>query len=352
MNTLIYPHSETALAQPLRARSSTKYIPRLTPVQLLSLTSLVSLGQVCLQLAGRLWCWRCLPGPRRGHPFVYTDLTIWLTAVIQRLWQKSDEGIIRYLYDHLDLAVALGYPFDAKVGEVWIIDPAHYGRRKKRLGLLPFFLAFVLLVRRLAEKGIISGRALILDASKLPAWYHQDPDARWNKFLNICGYKIHLVLDHLSLLPVMFLVTPANVADSLPAIGLLWAAKALFGFAIRVVRADAAYWTTAILAFILYGLRAWPAIDYNLRRLGKKFIASLEFLAWWQRQRDKRADIERCLGILKRWYGLKAFYVQGLENVMRHALLTCLAMLLTALAAQEFGCPDLSRSPRRLLADL
>jgi hypothetical protein len=235
---------------------------------------------------------------------------------------------------------------------VWIIDPAHYGRRKKRLGLLPFFVAFVLMVRRLVEQGIISGRALILDASKLPAWYSQDPDARWNQFLNISGYKIHLVLDHLSLLPVIFMVTLANVHDSLPAIPLLWAAKALFGFAIRVVRADAAYWTAAILAFILYGLQAWPAFDYNLRRLGKKFLATPEFLAWWQREREKRADIERCLGILKRWYGLKAFYVQGLENVRRHALLTCLAMPLTALAAQEIGHPELSRSPRRLLADL
>lgn len=352
MHTLIYPHSETAIAQPLRARSTTKYIARITPVQLLDLIGLASLGQLCLQLAGRLWQLRLAPGRRRGRPLVYADLTIWLTAVIQRLWQKSDEGIIRYLYDHLDLAVALGYPLDPQLGEVWIIDPAHYGRRKKRLGLLPFFVAFVLLVRRLVEQGLISGRALIVDASKLPAWYHRDPDARWNKFLNISGYKIHLVLDHLSLLPVMFMVTPANVSDSVPAILLLVAAKTLFGLTIRVVRADAAYWTTAILAFILYGLQAWPAIDYNLRRLGKKFIASVEFLNWWQREREKRADIERSFAILKRWYGLKAFYVQGLENVMRHALLTCLAILLTALAAQEIGRPDLSRSPRRLLADL
>jgi hypothetical protein len=256
------------------------------------------------------------------------------------------------LYDHPDLAVALGYPVDPQASEVWIIDPAHYGRRKKRLGLLPFFLAFVLLVRRLAEQGIISGRALILDASKLPAWYHADPDARWNDYLKIRGYKIHLVLDHLSLLPLMFMITPANVADSVPAILLLLVTKALFGLAIRVVRADAGYWTTAILAFILYGLQAWPAVDYNLRRLGKKFIATPEFLNWWRQEREKRADIERSFGILKRWYGLKAFYVQGLENVMRHALLTCLAMLLTALAAQEIGRPDLGRSPRRLLADL
>lgn len=54
MNTLIYPHSETAVAQPLRARSTTKYTQRITPVQVLQLTGLVSLGLVCLRLAGRL----------------------------------------------------------------------------------------------------------------------------------------------------------------------------------------------------------------------------------------------------------------------------------------------------------
>jgi hypothetical protein len=272
--------------------------------------------------------------------------------MLQRLWQKSDEGIIQYLYDHPSLAVFLGYPIDPIRLEVSIIDPAHYGRRKKRLGLLPFFIAFVLLVRHLAEQGIISGRSLILDSSKLPAWYHHDPDARWNNFLKIKGYKIHLVLDHLSLLPLMFIITPANVHDSVPAMMLLWSVKILYGFTVRVVRADAAYWTANILRFILFWMQAWPAIDYNLRRMGKKFVASLEFLRWWRAERDKRADIERTFAILKRWYGLKAFYVQGLENVMRHAMLTCLAMLLTTLAAHTIHQPELARSPRRLLADL
>jgi hypothetical protein len=76
----------------------------------------------------------------------------------------------------------------------------------------------------------------------------------------------------------MFIITLAGVADSVPAILLFWTAKALFGFAIRMVRADAAYWTAGILTLVLYGLRSWPAIDYNLCQLGKKFIASLEFL--------------------------------------------------------------------------
>jgi hypothetical protein len=107
MNTLPQVQEALALTQPLRARSSTKYIARVTPVQLLQITGLVSLGRLCLQAAGQLLGRRRLPGPRRGRPEVYAALTIWLTAIIQRLWQKSDEGIIQYLYDHLDLAIGL-----------------------------------------------------------------------------------------------------------------------------------------------------------------------------------------------------------------------------------------------------
>ena len=68
---------------------------------------------------------------------MYADLTIWLTAILQRLKRKSDEGIIQYLYDHPQLVVSLGYPVDLVHAKVAIIDYAHFGRRKKRLGLLP-----------------------------------------------------------------------------------------------------------------------------------------------------------------------------------------------------------------------
>jgi len=149
------------------------------------------------------------------------------------------------------------------------------------------------------EKGINTGRALIIDASKRPAWYHKGSDTRWNKFLNISSYKIRLVVDHISLLPVNFIITPANVTGSTPAIMLQRTAKTLFGFTIRVVRDDTGYWTTAILAFVLYRLQAWSAIDYNVRRLNKKFITSVEFLESWQCERQKRTAIERCLKILK-----------------------------------------------------
>ncbi|CAG0999184.1 hypothetical protein ANRL2_03860 [Anaerolineae bacterium] len=64
--------------------------------------------------------------------------------------------------------------------------------------------------------------------------------------------------------PVLFIVTPANVHDSVVAIPLLRAVQALYGFAIRIVRADAAYWNCAFLGFISEVLHATFVIDYNL----------------------------------------------------------------------------------------
>jgi len=73
----------------------------------------------------------------------------------------------------------------------------------------------------------------------------------------------------------MFLVTPANFYDSLAAIPLLALAVACFGFRIAIVRADAAYFTYALLNYIRVVLHAGFMIDYNLRKKGKTALATL-----------------------------------------------------------------------------
>jgi phosphotransferase system glucose/maltose/N-acetylglucosamine-specific IIC component len=173
---------------------------------------------------------------------------------------------------------------------------------------------------------------------------------RWNKFLKIFGYKIHLIIDGASLLPIMLCITPANVHESVPGVILLLAVWLFYSLIVLIVRADAAYFDRKTLGIIrnLFGAKAY--VDYNVRRKGKKFLATLPFLWWWKEQLAKRGAIERSIAILKRWYGLKYFQVQGLVSVTRYAVLTCMAMLLTALAAQAIHRPELMRSPKRLLA--
>jgi len=339
------PHPVAITPQPRQGR-----FQRLSPVQFIELTGLVAFAQACLAFAQAVRGRRFLPAPCRGRPKVYPDLCIFLTSIIQRVWQKSNEGIIQYLYDYPMVAVALLYPVDLHTGQVSIIHPAHYGRRKRQLGLFVYFVAFVALARRLIQMGIIIGRELVLDCSGLQAWYHHDPDARWNDFLKIFGYKIHLIMDSASLLPIMLCITPANVHESVPGVLLLLAVWLFYNLSVRIVRADAAYFDrkTIWVIRVLFGAKAY--VDYNLRGKGKKFLATLPFIWWWKGQLAERGAIERLLAILKRWYGLKYFQVQGLTAVTRYALLTCMAMLLTAQAAQAIGRPELMRSPKRLLA--
>jgi hypothetical protein len=97
-------------------------------------------------------------------------------------------------------------------------------------------------------------------------------------------------------------------------------------------------------------LGAIPVIDYNLRRRGKRFLATPFFVDQWRRLRAPRTAVERCFAFLKRYFGLKYFQVQGLPAVWRHVLLVHAAMLAVALIAYRSGRPDLMTSRARVLA--
>jgi hypothetical protein len=127
---------------------------------------------------------------------------------------------------------------------------------------------------------------------------------------------------------------------------------------------DAAYFDRKTLGIICTLFRAKLYVDYNLRRKGKKFLATLplitlipkmsplDFLSYgggksnWQRGELLNA----CLPSKKRLLGLNYFQVQGLVSVTRYSMLSCMAMLLTAPAAQAIHQPELMPSPKRLLA--
>ncbi len=94
----------------------------------------------------------------------------------------------------------------------------------------------------------------------------------------------------------------------------------------------------------------WAKIAYNLRRLGKRFLATLFFLDQWRRLRAPRSVIERCCAFLKRYYGLKYFQGEGQQAVWQYALLIRSAMLAVALIAYRAGRPDLMTSRAQVLA--
>jgi len=320
------------------------------PVRLLELTHAPQLGQWALVTAQRLAPPALPAHTRAGRPRVYTDLSIFLTSLVATAWHWSYEDVTAALAHDARLAQALGYP----TAPSRTISLAQYSRRVRALGLLPYLLFLVALTWTLLHLGVIHGRDVIIDSSYLDAWYKRDSDAGWSRPFarrpRRFGYKIHALICRWSYLPLLFVITPANVADSVVAIPLLGGAVLLYGLRVLVVRADAGYFTYAFLGFIHDVLHASAVIDYNLRRLGKRFLATLFFIRQCKRAMRPRSNIERHFAFLKRYYGLADFQVKGWSAVYRYALQVHIAMLLVALVAARLGRPDLTTSRSRVLA--
>ncbi|MDA8188233.1 MAG: transposase [Dehalococcoidales bacterium] len=346
----LFDTQSTQLPERVNAAANSKGL-WIDPVQFLTLINGLALAHWACTVA-LLWSQRLhpvLPPARHpgGAPQVYTDETVLLAMLVLRAWRLSLEKIAEWLPRYRALAVALGMSADGPT-----ISAAQLSRRSRQLGLWPYFFFFIALVWQLLRVGAISGRQLILDGSLLKAWYRRDPDAALagrRRGPPTYGYKIHAVVDRWSYLPLLFVITPASVHEMAMAALLLLAAVLLYGLRVSVVYADSAYFSTPFI-WLIRRLGAIPIIDYNLRRQGKRFLATLFFLDQWRRMRGPRTVIERCFAFLKRYYGLKHFQVEGLPAVWRHALMVHAAMLAVALIAYRAGRPDLMTRRAQVLA--
>ena len=210
------------------------------------------------------------------------------------------------------------------------------------------------MVWQLMRLGIITGRQVILDATRLRAWHHADPGADWSKYRGtraLFGYKVHALLCRASALPLFCVVTPASFYEAHLAAPMLLAAVLLYGLRIWIVYADAGYYETKVLRFIVQVLQAWPAVDYNPRRRGKRALATLTFIWAWRRGvLWPRRAIERHFAFAKRYFGLKYFQCWTYLRVSQYVLLTYCVILGVALAAERYGRPDLRHSRAKVLA--
>jgi len=269
-------------------------------------------------------------------------------ALIQVAWQMSYEDVVDYLRSHTATATAIGFE-DGRV-----IGVSRYWERRRALGIFPFWLFFIALAWQLLRCGILRGQDVILDATTQHGWFHGDDEAAWSFPKagkgSVWGYKVHTLLCRHAQLPLMFLVTPANRQESLLAIPLLTLAVAFYGLSFIVVRADAGYFTYPILNFIRTVLKAGFMIDYNLRRKGKRFLATLFFVNQWRFHLRPRSTIERHFAWAKRYFGLESARWAGLVAAYQHTALVYSTMLVVAMLAHRYQRPELATSPTRVLA--
>ena len=245
---------------------------------------------------------RRLPKGRGGRPRRYSDAAILLMAVVQALWRKSYRQIVDWVAIDVSLAQALGFPVD-EAGLPQTPSLSQYWERRQALGTLPFLLFFLGLVAQLIRLGVVLGRGLIVDSTRLEAWYRNDPGAAWSKYgkrAALFGYKVHTVLCHVAQLPLFVWVTPANAHDTRIVLLAAW----LYRLRVAVVYADAAYFDRRFVYVVRHLLGAFPAVDYNPRRRGKRQLASRDFIRWWKRRvLWPRRAIERHFAWAKRYFG-------------------------------------------------
>lgn len=266
------------------------------------------------------------------------------------------DQIVDYVATHADLALALGVTQRLPSGKLYTISIGQYWERRAALGLLPFLFFFLALVGQLIRLGVISGRGLIVDSTLLSAWYKADPGATWQKYAGkkpVFGYKAHAVLCSQSNLPVFVLVTPAHVHDALVGWFIVLVTTVLYGFRVLVVYADAGYFDWRFFRVVHDILGAHANVDYNLRRAGKRKLATLFFLRQWRRLVIRpRSDIERHFAWMKRYFGLKYFQCYTGLRVTQFVLLTYCAALAVALAAHRYQRPELIRSRAKVIAQV
>lgn len=284
-----------------------------------------------------------LPKGPGGHPIEYSSTTILVTLLVMSVWQISPEMMVRRLCRWDELAMACGYDADK------VISSSQLRRRRDQLGLWVYFLTFCALVGILIHQGILLGRDWVIDSTILDAFSRKDEQAGWS-FTKRFGYKVHMLICRDSLLPIFFLLSSANRNDAPWAIPLMTSALSLFALPVEVVRADAAYFTKAILVFVRDVLQAIPIIDFNPRRAGKRALATPEWIADYRHKRGKRGYIERFFAVLKRYFRLNNLSGIGLHVAYRHAFEICISVLLIAWCAHHFGRPDLAHARSRLLA--
>ena len=226
-------------------------------------------------------------------------------------------------------------------------------KRLRASGAPPSEALFVLLVRAALWTGLTRARDLIIDSAPILAWGRADPDAALGHAPAhhprslLLGYRVHTLLCRGTGLPLLFLLSPANVHDAPFARPLLTWAGRLFSVHPRVIRLDAGYWGLKLIAWIHTVLKAQAVLPWNPKRQKKRDGLPP---SWTAEELGKRTSIERFFGRTFIFFHLQHPPVSGWSAVATRVALTYAALWVIALAADQAGRPELIRSPRLVLA--
>ena len=323
----------------------------------LTLVTRLHLLALC-RLAVSFAHWRCpppLPAGPGGRPRRYAEESLLLLALVRTLWHLSYQDLHDWLVAWPALAFACGLPGDER-GRPRVPSPSQQWKRATRAGAPVAEALLVVVVRLALHRRLIGARDLIIDSAPILAGRHRDPDAAVGHAPHhhpralLRGYRVHTLLCRGSGLPLLFLLSPANMHDAPFARPLLTWAVRLYGIRPRLVRLDAAYWGLRLIAWIHTQLGAVAVIPWNPKR--QKNRSQLP-PTWTADELGRRTAIERVFGrvfSLFSYFRLQRPPLGGWSAVATQVARTYTATVVVGLAAHQAARPDLIRSPKRVLA--
>jgi transposase len=328
---------------------------------------------------------------RRRGPKGYLPSSLFMALLLMYL--KSMNTILelrRFLKSNPEWPVILNLKRNVNGKMQYMIpDNSTFSKFAKRLGQKKILEIFMHVVIELMNSGIIKGDKVSLDCSIIWAWFKdckcanspkhnnrkcrrhkgRDKDASWtydnHREQYVYGYKVHIMIDSTSGLPLMLAVTKAGYGEN-RTIPFFVKILMRLGVSVKWFLADAAYDSNRTRLMIIRKLKALPFIPLNARNckgknegerkerrkmLCAKFYARNFIKQYWvdpdSEEFDKeyytRTFSEQGFSVGKGSLNLDSLRCKGLERATLHSACICIVMLLVAKTAVDIGRPDLMR---------
>ena len=166
-------------------------------------------------------------------------------------------------------------------------DRTRFYRFARRVGVDGMIEILSVMVVRLMKQGIIRGKSVSLDATIISAWFKDDRTKKDERHLKTCrhertkdrdaswgydhhrktyvyGYKVHVLLDSETALPIALTVTAAGFGEN-RTVGWFVAMILKLGIHVRKFFADTGYDSYATRLMVIEKLKAIPFIPFNVK---------------------------------------------------------------------------------------
>jgi hypothetical protein len=202
---------------------------------------------------------------------------------------------------------------------------------------------FVSLVKLAWKQGLIKGKYVALDSSFVQTFSREQElgSEGWNGHKKAFGFKVHLLIDAETNIPIALIIGNGLAADCTLAIPLLKKARPWLK-KVGYILADKGYDDSGIVNWIVKSLEAKAAIpmrkksklargkvnrygnllNWRLKAKGKSFKKSIY---------NKRSSVERVFSVLKRTYHLGHEEMEGILNFAKNTYLALISYMLKKL---------------------